>query len=243
MLTSLSVFGKEREKEKKLEEDRNVPQSAFLGPTLWDKTLPYDGDNFQLEYMNLEEFLSENGIPSSPLPHDQSHHHQPQQPCLQQASVSVMDLSSRANTSIHTGMIPQTCMQTPGRPGKSALAVNWINFYLSISQSVRMEQGHFTYAWNIWAAYQKEFNYSFVWMCLSQPLIIPNINRNILSATRLNTTWPAAQEVKLIEFFGWFMPDCLGDQTCILHTHSLNENAVGVSTVHWKQGTGNWRSC
>ncbi|KAI4889989.1 hypothetical protein NFI96_013247 [Prochilodus magdalenae] len=126
------VFGKEREKEKKLEEDRNVPQSAFLGPTLWDKTLPYDGDNFQLEYMNLEEFLSENGIPSSPLQHDQSHHHhhqhhqhpqqqqqqqpQQQQPCLQQASVSVMDLSNRATTSIHTGVIPQTCLQTPGRP-------------------------------------------------------------------------------------------------------------------------------
>ncbi|XP_066521335.1 HLF transcription factor, PAR bZIP family member b isoform X2 [Hoplias malabaricus] len=110
------VFVKDREKEKKLEEDRNVPQSAFLGPTLWDKTLPYDGDNFQLEYMNLEEFLSENGIPSSPSQHDQSHHQQ-QQPCLQpQASVSVMDLSSRATTSIHTGLIPQSCLQTPGRP-------------------------------------------------------------------------------------------------------------------------------
>ncbi|XP_036428419.1 HLF transcription factor, PAR bZIP family member b [Colossoma macropomum] len=116
------VFGKQREKEKKLEEDHSVPQSAFLGPTLWDKTLPYDGDNFQFEYMNLEEFLSENGIPSSPTQHGQSHHHQqqpqqqPQQPCLQQASVSVMDLSNRATTSIHTGMIPQTCLQTPGRP-------------------------------------------------------------------------------------------------------------------------------
>ncbi|XP_007259406.2 HLF transcription factor, PAR bZIP family member b isoform X2 [Astyanax mexicanus] len=129
------VFGKDRAEEKKLDEDRNVPQSAFLGPTLWDKTLPYDGDNFQLEYMNLEEFLSENGIPSSPSQLDQSHHHhqhhpqqqqqhqphQPQQPqaqqqpCLQQASVSVMDLSNRATTSIHTSMIPQTCMQTPSR--------------------------------------------------------------------------------------------------------------------------------
>uniref|UniRef100_A0A3B4B1Z2 BZIP domain-containing protein n=1 Tax=Periophthalmus magnuspinnatus TaxID=409849 RepID=A0A3B4B1Z2_9GOBI len=59
-------FGKDKEKEKKLEDESSVashPQSAFLGPTLWDKTLPYDGDNFQLEYMDLEEFLSENGIP------------------------------------------------------------------------------------------------------------------------------------------------------------------------------------
>uniref|UniRef100_A0A3B3XF07 BZIP domain-containing protein n=1 Tax=Poecilia mexicana TaxID=48701 RepID=A0A3B3XF07_9TELE len=61
---------KDQEKEKNLGEERSAPQSAFLGPTLWDKTLSYDGDTFQLEYMDLEEFLSENGIPSSP-----SHHH------------------------------------------------------------------------------------------------------------------------------------------------------------------------
>ena len=36
--------------------------SAFLGPNLWDKT--YSGSNdFNLEYMDLDEFLSENGIP------------------------------------------------------------------------------------------------------------------------------------------------------------------------------------
>ncbi|KAJ8399980.1 hypothetical protein AAFF_G00407100 [Aldrovandia affinis] len=109
-------FGKEKEKEKKLDEDGNAPQSAFLGPTLWDKTLPYYGDNFQLEYMDLEEFLSENGIPSSPSQHDQNQH---QQPSLQQApppSVpSVMDLSSRATTSIHTAMVSQNCIHSPGR--------------------------------------------------------------------------------------------------------------------------------
>lgn len=33
--------------------------SAFLGPTLWEKT-PYD--DLKLEYMDLDEFLSENGI-------------------------------------------------------------------------------------------------------------------------------------------------------------------------------------
>ncbi|CAL8286860.1 unnamed protein product [Boreogadus saida] len=63
---------KDKEKEKKLEDEGGAgPQSAFLGPTLWDKTLPYDGDNFQLEYMDLEEFLSENvraTIPSLPGP-------------------------------------------------------------------------------------------------------------------------------------------------------------------------------
>jgi len=39
--------------------------AAFLGPTLWDKRqcLPYDGQDFKLEYVDLEEFLTENGIP------------------------------------------------------------------------------------------------------------------------------------------------------------------------------------
>ncbi|KAK7134919.1 hypothetical protein R3I93_018126 [Phoxinus phoxinus] len=111
-------YGKEREKVKKLEEERNAPQSAFLGPTLWDKTLSYDGDSFQLEYMDLEEFLSENGIPSSPAQHDQSLHQQQQQhqqASMPQAPISVMDLSNWANTSIHTAMVPQNCLQSPGR--------------------------------------------------------------------------------------------------------------------------------
>lgn len=38
--------------------------SAALTPAIWDKTLSYDGENFHLEYMDLEEFLNENGIPT-----------------------------------------------------------------------------------------------------------------------------------------------------------------------------------
>ncbi|KAL6460642.1 hypothetical protein MHYP_G00306080 [Metynnis hypsauchen] len=37
--------------------------SASLTPAIWDKTIPYDGENFHLEYMDLDEFLLENGIP------------------------------------------------------------------------------------------------------------------------------------------------------------------------------------
>ncbi|XP_047428809.1 HLF transcription factor, PAR bZIP family member a [Mugil cephalus] len=116
-------FGKDKEKEKKLEDESsaaNHPQSAFLGPTLWDKTLPYDGDNFQLEYMDLEEFLSENGIPANTAQSDQAPQApQPPQTPLQQApppappTPSVVDLSSRATTSVHTGMAPQTCLHSP----------------------------------------------------------------------------------------------------------------------------------
>ncbi|XP_063078133.1 TEF transcription factor, PAR bZIP family member a isoform X1 [Engraulis encrasicolus] len=36
--------------------------SAALTPAIWDKTIPYDGETFHLEYMDLEEFLMENGI-------------------------------------------------------------------------------------------------------------------------------------------------------------------------------------
>lgn len=35
--------------------------AAFLGPTLWDRTLPSDSD-LKLEYMDIDEFLAENGI-------------------------------------------------------------------------------------------------------------------------------------------------------------------------------------
>ncbi|XP_069129854.1 thyrotroph embryonic factor-like isoform X2 [Argopecten irradians] len=38
------------------------PTAAFLGPNLWNNTSLQD-ENFQLEYMDLDEFLSENGIP------------------------------------------------------------------------------------------------------------------------------------------------------------------------------------
>ncbi|CAM4709563.1 unnamed protein product [Leuciscus chuanchicus] len=39
--------------------------SAALTPAIWEKTIPYDGETFHLEYMDLEEFLMENGISAS----------------------------------------------------------------------------------------------------------------------------------------------------------------------------------
>ncbi|KAM4838287.1 thyrotroph embryonic factor isoform X2 [Urocitellus parryii] len=76
---ALSLSGGERvflpgDKEKgkeKLEEDEaaaasTMAVSASLMPPIWDKTIPYDGESFHLEYMDLDEFLLENGIPASP---------------------------------------------------------------------------------------------------------------------------------------------------------------------------------
>ncbi|KAM4721678.1 thyrotroph embryonic factor isoform 2-T2 [Rhinophrynus dorsalis] len=62
----------DHEKEKtKLDKDDDIEAnsllaSASLMPPIWDKTIPYDGESFHLEYMDLDEFLLENGIPSSP---------------------------------------------------------------------------------------------------------------------------------------------------------------------------------
>lgn len=62
-----SIDDNENDKEKLFEsvESGGVSEmgpSAALTPAIWEKTIPYDGDTFHLEYMDLEEFLMENGI-------------------------------------------------------------------------------------------------------------------------------------------------------------------------------------
>ncbi|NP_001088064.1 thyrotrophic embryonic factor S homeolog [Xenopus laevis] len=65
-------FLEERDVEKdktKLDKDDDydsIVASASLMPPIWDKTIPYDGESFHLEYMDLDEFLLENGISSNP---------------------------------------------------------------------------------------------------------------------------------------------------------------------------------
>lgn len=49
-----------------LEGGSGIGPSAALTPAIWDKTIPYNGETFHLEYMDLEEFLMENGISTSP---------------------------------------------------------------------------------------------------------------------------------------------------------------------------------
>ncbi|XP_072127816.1 TEF transcription factor, PAR bZIP family member a [Mobula birostris] len=59
---------KDEEKEKNVDEaaSSTMAASASLMPTIWDKTIPYDGETFHLEYMDLDDFLLENGIAGSP---------------------------------------------------------------------------------------------------------------------------------------------------------------------------------
>ncbi|KAF1374164.1 hypothetical protein PFLUV_G00246710 [Perca fluviatilis] len=49
-----------------VEGESDMGPSAALTPAIWEKTIPYDGENFHLEYMDLEEFLVENGIATLP---------------------------------------------------------------------------------------------------------------------------------------------------------------------------------
>ena len=51
------VDNKEKKDGELVDNDLFLGQSAFLGPTLWDKTLPVDVSDFKLEYMDLDEFL------------------------------------------------------------------------------------------------------------------------------------------------------------------------------------------
>ncbi|CAK1588116.1 unnamed protein product [Parnassius mnemosyne] len=59
-----SVNSKDTLEDKKDDSELWEAQAAFLGPNLWDKTLPYDPD---LKYVDLDEFLSENGMPGEGL--------------------------------------------------------------------------------------------------------------------------------------------------------------------------------
>ncbi|XP_013189390.1 hepatic leukemia factor isoform X1 [Amyelois transitella] len=59
-----SVNSKDALEDKKDDTELWDAQAAFLGPNLWEKTLPYDPD---LKYVDLDEFLSENGMPGEAL--------------------------------------------------------------------------------------------------------------------------------------------------------------------------------
>ncbi|XP_038216794.1 thyrotroph embryonic factor isoform X13 [Zerene cesonia] len=62
-----SVNSKDVLEDKKDDNELWEAQAAFLGPNLWDKTLPYDPDLKVQEYVDLDEFLSENGMPGEGL--------------------------------------------------------------------------------------------------------------------------------------------------------------------------------
>ncbi|XP_028174449.1 thyrotroph embryonic factor-like isoform X2 [Ostrinia furnacalis] len=64
LLPGKSVNSKDALEDKKEDNELWEAQAAFLGPNLWDKTLPYDPD---LKYVDLDEFLSENGMPGEGL--------------------------------------------------------------------------------------------------------------------------------------------------------------------------------
>ncbi|XP_013162156.1 PREDICTED: thyrotroph embryonic factor isoform X4 [Papilio xuthus] len=66
-LDGKSVNAKDTLEDKKDDNELWEAQAAFLGPNLWDKTLPYDPDLKVQQYVDLDEFLSENGMPGDGL--------------------------------------------------------------------------------------------------------------------------------------------------------------------------------
>uniref|UniRef100_A0A8K9X1N3 D site albumin promoter binding protein a n=1 Tax=Oncorhynchus mykiss TaxID=8022 RepID=A0A8K9X1N3_ONCMY len=120
-------------------------QSAFLGPHLWERTLPCsDGGLFQLQYMDLEEFLTENGmamhskggngssasaqVPSqsslqSAVP-NQSSQCPPSSPPLCSSSSSSMSSSSSSSSLLDLSPSSTTSSSSclPGPPGGSLVA-------------------------------------------------------------------------------------------------------------------------
>lgn len=81
--------------------------SAALMPPIWDKTIPYDGESFHLEYMDLDEFLFENGIPSSPAQLAQAN----QNPLLPVSELE--DEEESASTSSSAPVSPSVLLQQP----------------------------------------------------------------------------------------------------------------------------------
>lgn len=65
-------------------DDEQSNLSAFLGPNLWEKSC---GTDFKLEYMDLDEFLVENGIPTDPIA-------EPIENDFDQSSVTSLDCKS-----------------------------------------------------------------------------------------------------------------------------------------------------
>ncbi|KAM5132028.1 D site-binding protein [Mantella aurantiaca] len=85
-----------KDKERKLEDEMtgSRPHCAFLGSLLWERTLPYN----EIEYVDLDEFLLENGLPPSPP-------HQPFSPANltpPPSNQSVVDLSRPASCASST---------------------------------------------------------------------------------------------------------------------------------------------
>ncbi|OCT70780.1 D site-binding protein [Xenopus laevis] len=86
-----------KDKERKLEDDMTGPRPnhcAFLGSLVWERTVPYN----EIEYVDLDEFLRENGLPSSPP-------HQPFSPANltpPPSNQSVFDLSRPASCASST---------------------------------------------------------------------------------------------------------------------------------------------
>ena len=102
-----------QEKQKIVErgpDDFNNPMSAFLGPRLWENTL-LDNNDLKFEYMDIEEFLTEHGLP--PGNDHQDMVHSQQQPTAQKADMVAQTPSPHSQAQLTPLTPPQHTPLTP----------------------------------------------------------------------------------------------------------------------------------
>lgn len=93
--------------------------SASLTPAIWEKTIPYDGENFHLEYMDLDEFLLENGIPVTLEEEEQL---QKSLPSVAGKGKSIPKVTASAAATANTTPAAATTTTTP--PSEAAASVS-----------------------------------------------------------------------------------------------------------------------
>ncbi|XP_077474535.1 TEF transcription factor, PAR bZIP family member b isoform X1 [Stigmatopora argus] len=95
--------------------------SASLTPAIWEKTIPYDGETFHLEYMDLDEFLLENGIPAS-LEDEELQKTLESEGVKGKSALKVASVASATATSPSPSPLPDTSTGSP-EPDEAATVI------------------------------------------------------------------------------------------------------------------------
>ncbi|XP_071786857.1 thyrotroph embryonic factor-like [Asterias amurensis] len=119
-------------KVKEVEGDFFVPTdfgAAFLGPNLWDKTYGDDDFNFKLEYMELDEFLSENGLPMSSVDNVLTNEQQKEEDIskkdCEEVDSNVSDVNYQSDSEIPESLEPSNSHHAAGTPSPINVDVNF----------------------------------------------------------------------------------------------------------------------
>ncbi|KAH0626447.1 hypothetical protein JD844_001425 [Phrynosoma platyrhinos] len=126
-----------KDKERKMEDDLSISRPghcAYLGSLLWERTLPYN----EIEYVDLDEFLLENGLPPSPA-------HQPfspsSQPTPSPSSGVVVDLSRPASCASSSSVCSSSGEGLVGSDYDHHCSKTGLTYYISQSRGFGTKGG------------------------------------------------------------------------------------------------------